>query len=80
MQRFDGESAWKQSEQPSSKPSPLMRFNLCLAISMLLIHPARPQHVDTKGPLVHLASGTLEGTLSGEIAVFKGIPFAKPPL
>src|SRR5580658_3704369 len=64
-----------------SKTSPVRQFSyLCLAISMLLVHPARPQHVDTKGPLVHLASGTLEGTMSGEISVFKGIPFAKPPL
>jgi len=47
---------------------------------MLLVQPASPQHVDTKGPLVHLASGTLEGTMSGEIAVFKGIPFAQPPV
>jgi para-nitrobenzyl esterase len=64
-----------------SKPSPVIRCSyLCLAISMLLVQPASPQHVDTKGPLVHLASGTLEGTMSGEIAVFKGIPFAQPPV
>jgi para-nitrobenzyl esterase len=70
MQRFDG-----------SKASPVFRFShLCLAISMLLVPPARAQHVDTKGPLVHLAGGTLEGTMSGEIAVFKGVPFAQPPL
>jgi para-nitrobenzyl esterase len=64
-----------------SKPSPVIRCSyLCLAISMLLVQPASPQHVDTKGPLVHLANGTLEGTMSGEIAVFKGIPFAQPPV
>jgi para-nitrobenzyl esterase len=64
-----------------SKPSPVIRCSyLCLAISMLLVQPASPQHVDTKGPLVHLAGGTLEGTMSGEIAVFKGIPFAQPPV
>jgi para-nitrobenzyl esterase len=64
-----------------SKPSPVIRCSyLCLAISMLLVQPASPQHIETKGPLVHLASGTLEGTMSGEIAVFKGIPFAQPPV
>jgi para-nitrobenzyl esterase len=81
MQMFDDEGEWKQSEQALSKPSPVIRFSyLCLAISMLLVQPARPQHVDTKGPLVHPASGMLEGTMSGEIAVFKGIPFAQPPV
>jgi para-nitrobenzyl esterase len=64
-----------------SKRSPVVRFShLCLAIPMLLVQPARPQHVNTKAPLVHLASGTLEGSMSGEIAVFKGIPFAQPPV
>jgi para-nitrobenzyl esterase len=78
---FDGESAWKQSDPLRSKSSPVMRFGfLCLTIPMLLLQSARPQHVERKGPLVHLASGTLEGYMSGEIAVFKGIPFAKPPI
>jgi para-nitrobenzyl esterase len=51
---------------------------------MLLAQSARPQHGEPKGPLVHLASGTLEGSLAGSktgsIAVFKGIPFATPPI
>ena len=80
MPMIDGESAWKQSDQLRSKSSTVMRFSfLCLTIPMLLLQSARPQHVESKGPLVHLASGTLEGTMSGEIAVFTGIPFAKPP-
>jgi para-nitrobenzyl esterase len=58
-----------------------MRFSLlCLTIPMLLLPSGRPQHVERKGPLVHLAGGTLEGFMSGEIAVFNGIPFAKPPI
>jgi para-nitrobenzyl esterase len=58
-----------------------MRFSfLCLTIPMLLLHSAKPQQVETKRPLVHLASGMLEGHMSGEIAVFNGIPFAAPPI
>jgi para-nitrobenzyl esterase len=58
-----------------------MRFSfLCLTIPMLLLHSAKPQQVETKGPLVHLASGTLAGHRSGDIAVFNGIPFATPPI
>ena len=50
-----------------------MRFRyLCLAIPVLLAAP--------KGPLVHLSSGTLEGNRNGSIAVFRGIPFARPPV
>jgi para-nitrobenzyl esterase len=65
----------------ASKPPRTRRFgHLCLAVSMLLVQPARPQHVETKGPLVHLAGGTLEGTASGNIAVFQGIAFAQPPV
>jgi para-nitrobenzyl esterase len=81
MQRFDGESAWKQSDQPRSKSSTVVRLSfLCLTIPMLLVQSARPQQVERKGPLVYLAGGALEGYMSGEIAVFNGIPFAKPPL
>ena len=81
MQMFDRELAWKQSDPLRSKSSPLMRFSfLCLTIAMLLAQSARPQQVERNGPLVHLASGTLEGYMSGEIAVFKGIPFAQPPI
>ena len=58
-----------------------MRF-LCLflAIPMLLASTERPQRVAPKGPLVHLTSGTLEGALRGDIAVFEGVPFAMPPV
>ena len=59
----------------------LMRFlRLCLAIPMLLASTEKPQHVAPKGPLVHLTSGTLEGALRGNIAVFEGVPFAMPPV
>ena len=58
-----------------------MRFlHLCLAIPMLLASTEKPQQVTPKGPLVHLTSGTLEGALRGNIAVFEGVPFATPPV
>jgi len=58
-----------------------VRFSfLCLTIPLFLVQSARPQHDQRKGPLVHLAGGTLEGSMSGAIAVFKGIPFATPPI
>src|ERR1700761_7763750 len=58
-----------------------MRFSfLCLTIPLLLLHTAKPQQAETKGPLVHLAGGTLQGQMSGKIAVFHGIPFAAPPV
>ena len=58
-----------------------MRFlHLCLAIPILLASAVKARPVAPKGPLVHLASGTIEGELRGNIAVFEGIPFAMPPV
>jgi len=31
-------------------------------------------------PVVHISAGTLRGAMQGNIAVFKGVPFAAPPL
>jgi para-nitrobenzyl esterase len=39
--------------------------------------PAPPR---TAGPVVHVATGQLRGTLQGTTAVFLGIPFAAPPV
>ena len=47
---------------------------------MLLAAAEKPRPVAPKGPLVHLVSGTLEGELRGNIAVFDGVPFAMPPV
>ncbi len=55
-------------------------FRLCLALPMLLASTQRSQQVAPRGPLVHLTSGTIEGALRGNIAVFEGIPFAMPPV
>ena len=47
---------------------------------MLLASAENPRHVMPKGPLVHLTSGTVEGVIQGNIAVFEGLPFAMPPV
>ena len=58
-----------------------MRFSsLSLALPMLLSQFAGAQHAAPKGPLLHLASGAIEGHAMGETAVFNGIPFAAPPV
>jgi para-nitrobenzyl esterase len=58
-----------------------MRFSyFWFVIPALLALPASSQHTQTKGPLVHLDGGAIEGGMSGSIAVFKGIPFAQPPI
>jgi Carboxylesterase family/AMP-binding enzyme/AMP-binding enzyme C-terminal domain len=59
----------------------LMRFSsLCLALPLLLTPSGNPQHAASKEPVVHLASGALQGEGNGQIAVFRGIPFAAPPV
>jgi para-nitrobenzyl esterase len=64
---------------PDEKES--MRLSsLFLALPLLLGSPSKPHDAAPKGPVVHLAAGTLEGSTNGQIAVFKGIPFAAPPV
>jgi para-nitrobenzyl esterase len=56
----------------------LVRFAACSlvfpATTLLSAAPAPP------APAVHISTGTLRGSLQGNIAVFKGIPFAAPPV
>ena len=58
-------------------------------LSLLLLFPflaaaafaaGAPAHPPVTGPVVHVASGQLRGTLQGSTAVFLGIPFAAPPV
>ncbi len=55
-------------------------FTLCFAFPMLLALGGKPQHAAPAGPVVHIASGMLEGTQRGNITVFEGVPFAAPPV
>ena len=36
--------------------------------------------METKGPVVETRRGRVRGTAEGDVAVFRGIPFAKPPV
>ncbi len=58
-----------------------MRFLcLCLAFPALLALSETPRQHALKGPVVQLDSGALEGEMHGAMAVFEGVPFARPPL
>lgn len=53
---------------------------LCAAFLLLLHAPEKSKHNVPSGPIVQLASGALQGSTSGSISAFKGIPYAQPPL
>ncbi len=58
-----------------------MRFaSLGFILPILLASSATPQIPASTGTVAHVASGTLQGTSQQTIAVFKGIPFAAPPV
>lgn len=58
-----------------------MRFtSLCLALLILPMPFGKPRTTISKGPVVQLASGAVEGEMNGNVAVFKGIPYAQPPV
>ena len=51
-----------------------------LAVPMLLLSAPKQHRSEPKGPLVHVAGGTILGVQRGNIAIFEGIPFAAPPV
>jgi para-nitrobenzyl esterase len=65
---------------PKTRTSSLRILILCLAAPMLLAWGGKPQHAAPTGPVVTIASGMLQGTQRGGIAVFEGVPFAAPPI
>ena len=54
-------------------------FSLFLALPLLVVSPVSSPTPDP-GPTVRIATGTLRGTLYGKAAVFKGVPYAAPPV
>jgi para-nitrobenzyl esterase len=61
------------------KRSALQLCLLLLGVLFILNSGAAPPPAD-QAPLLHLASGSLRGSLQGTTGVFLGIPFAAPPL
>lgn len=51
-----------------------------LALSALLLTAAAGSAAAKQAPVLHLASGSVRGYLDGSTAVFKGIPYAAPPV
>jgi len=66
----------------------LLRRSLVLAASLVLAPSYFPQQSatisdqspDKHGPVVNAPAGTLEGRIEGNLRVFKGIPYALPPV
>lgn len=51
-----------------------------LGVLLAVLLSTRGTNPQPVGPLVQVANGSLNGTLEGSIGVFRGIPFATPPL
>lgn len=58
-----------------------MRIHILgLAFLMFFALDGTTQQAVPAGPVVHIASGMLQGTQRGNIDVFEGVPYAAPPL
>jgi para-nitrobenzyl esterase len=54
---------------------------LATLLALPVVFPVSlPCKAAPEGPVVHLSAGTLRGSFHDQIAVFKGIPFASPPI
>jgi para-nitrobenzyl esterase len=52
-----------------------------LGITLLFAYSLQAQRTDSlNGPIVHTTYGDIRGISDGEIASFKGIPYAAPPV
>jgi para-nitrobenzyl esterase len=52
----------------------------CALLSSLLLLAGLSSHAETAAPQVKVAQGTLEGTRNTDLYMFKGVPFAAPPV
>jgi para-nitrobenzyl esterase len=77
-----GPEILKLAELPISQPGRVVcMVRILSAILLLLLLPhAALARASQQGPVVHVSSGVLRGYVQGNISVFKGIPFAAPPV
>jgi para-nitrobenzyl esterase len=65
---------------PADERRPVPFRFLAAAFSLLLLSAGKPHPAAPSTPTVHLAGGAIAGATSGSITVFKGIPYAQPPI
>jgi len=61
-------------------PKDIRLICLLLALATLVAAADKQRTAAPTGPVVHVTNGALAGKLDGDIAVFQGIPFARPPV
>ena len=73
---------WNRLNLPPAGGVPAFCSMLLLLLFVVPVATAAgaPAHPPVTGPVVHVATGQLRGTLQGNTAVFLGIPFAAPPV
>ena len=60
--------------------APIAAASLALATAACATHPSMSHETTTPGPQVNAPAGAVRGSVDGDIRVFKGIPYARPPV